>query len=261
MAIKLGLGVNTPAKIGVYNLGIDKLKTNLNVGGSSGGGNAVQGISDEHMLSYYINDMYDRFAPQEVAYDARSEEEIRESIAAWLRPGYEQAIANRQQQTAQYKANLDSDAIARGMGASTYVTDVKNRQQNAEAGDIALLEADYGATLSKYVYDGVSSEQGRALEADMFNATQRQTAYEQAYAAALVLFAQYKKSGGSARKSTAAKTTLANCDAFLSQLSGAERKAVYEGSTAQGAQYRAELLASVGAAGYVQLMGKYPSTP
>ena len=218
-------------------------------------------ISDEDALSGFVGEMYARFAPQQVTYDTRSEEEIRATVAAWLRPSYDQAIVNRQTQTRQNKANLDADAIARGMGASTYVSDVKNRQQNAEASDIASLEADYGSNLAKYVLDGVDSEQDRALEAEKFNAQQRQSAYDQAYSAALVLYAQYKKSGGKSGQSGPNKTTLENCEAFLSTLSGEERRVVYEGSTTQGAKYRAELLASVGTSGYIQLMGKYPSKP
>ena len=227
----------------------------------AGGGSEAASISDEDVLSGLIDEMYGRFAPQEVAYDASSEEEIRASVAAWLRPNYEKAIANRQEQTRRNKANLDADAIARGMGASTYVTDVKNRQQNAESGDIASLEADYGATLSKYVLDSVDSENDRALEAETFNAGQRQDAYDKAYTAALKLFEEYKKNAKGGRRGATATTTLENCEAFLAQLSGEERRAVYEGSTTEAARYRAELLASVGSAGYVQLMGKYPSKP
>lgn len=214
------------------------------------------------MLSGLIKDMYSRFQPQEVTYEAKSEEEIRSTVASWLRPSYDQAITNRQEQTLTNKANLDADAIARGMGASTYVTDVKNRQQNAESKDIATLESDYGSTLAQYVSEGVETETDRALEVEKFNAEQRQNAYELAYSAALVLFAQYKKrSSGGSGKSTTATTSRENCDTFLSQLSGAERKEVYEASSGAGKQYRSEILASVGTGGYLQLMGKYPSTP
>ncbi len=260
MAFHIGTGAKKPTLIGQYDIDA-KIKPSFNYDNPYGGGGSEEYANDEDVLSDYINEMYARFAPQEANYDAKSEEEIRTAVATWLRPSYTQAITNRQEQTRQNKANLDADAIARGMGASTYVTDVKNRQQNAETSDIATLEADYGSTLAKYVLDGVDSEQDRALEAEKFNAEQRESAYDQAYSAALVLYAQYKKNGGSAGKSSARKTTLNNCEAFLSMLSAEERKTVYEGSTTQGAQYRAELLASVGTAGYVQLMGKYPSKP
>lgn len=218
-------------------------------------------ISDEDALSGLVGEMYARFAPQQVTYDTRSEEEIRATVAAWLRPSYDQAIVNRQTQTRQNKANLDADAIARGMGASTYVSDVKNRQQNAESSDIASIEADYGATLSKYVLDGVDSERDRALEAEKFNASARQDAYDKAYSAALALFAQYKKSSGGSGKSKTPPTSKESCEAFLASLTGEERRAVYESTTAEGARYHAELIASVGTQGFLQLVGKYPSKP
>ncbi|MEA4869502.1 MAG: hypothetical protein VB062_02555 [Christensenella sp.] len=207
--------------------------------------------------------MYNRFQPQEITYDAKSEEEIRSAIVTWLRPSYDQAIANRQEQTRADKANLDADAIARGMGASTYVTDVKNRQQNAEARDVATLESNYGSTLADYVSKGVENETDRSLETQKFNAEQRQKAYEMAYSAALVLFQQYKKrsGGGSGRSGKVTTTSRENCDTFLSLLSGAERREVYEAPSGAGKQYRSEIIASVGSAGYYQLMGKYPSTP
>lgn len=220
-----------------------------------------QTLSDEDVLSGFVDEMYARFAPQQVTYDSRSEGDIRASVAAWLRPSYEQAIVNRQEQTRLNKANLDADAIARGMGASTYVTDVKNRQQNAESSDIASLEADYGSVLSKYVLDSVDGEKDRALEAEKYNADARQAAYDKAYTAALSLYEQYKKTAGKSKGSGVVGTTLANCESFLMMLSGEERRAVYEATTAQGARYRAELIASVGTAGYLRLMDQYPSKP
>ena len=45
----------------------------------------------------------------------------------------------------------------------------------------------------KYVLDSVDSENDRALEAETFNAGQRQDAYDKAYTAALKLFEEYKK--------------------------------------------------------------------
>jgi hypothetical protein len=212
--------------------------------------------------------MYDRFSPDEIEYDAKSEDEISATIEEWLRPGYDQAIANRKAQTDYYKAELDADAIARGMGASTYVTDVKNRQQNAEASDILSLESDYGSTLAKYVSEGVEQENDRLLEVQEQNAQLRQDAYELAYSAALKLFGYYKESasssGGSGKKTATTSvtaTSAANCDRFLSLLSKDERAEIYTASTAAGQQYRDELLASVGYSGYIQLQGKYPSTP
>lgn len=191
MGTRIGIGVNSPITDGGSGPNINLGR--INVGGSSSGGSShSHHHSDADVLSGLIKSMYKRFQPEEITYVAKSEEEIRSSVAAWLRPGYEQAIANRQAQTKTNKANLDADAIARGMGASTYVTDVKNRQQNAESRDIATMESDYGATLAQNVSDGLEDEANRVLEVEEFNAQQRQAAYELAYAAALALFQEYK---------------------------------------------------------------------
>ena len=225
---------------------------------------AAQTMSDEDVLGYYIDEMYERYKPEETEYEALSADEIKESVASWLRPGYERAIEGRRAQTRTNKANLDADAIARGMGASTYVTDVKDRQQNAEASDVAALESDYGAALAKYVTEGVNAENDRFLKARQFSAEQRQDAYKLAYSAAQQLFAYYKKSGGgkSSRGSSAqdvTTTSLKNIETFLGLLSRDERAEVYGATTSAGAQYRAEILASVGYGGYIQLLSRYPS--
>ena len=144
-------------------------------------------------LERFIRQMYAQFAPQEVTYNARSEEEIRNSIVAWLQPSYDQAVSERKDQTLANNANLDADAISRGMGASTYLSDVKNRQMSAEANDVASLRSDYGAALAKNVYDGVSAENAHVLEVNESNAQQQQEAYDLAYQAALVLYEQYLK--------------------------------------------------------------------
>lgn len=261
MAIRQGMLPGWQDPRGRYELFTDPIKPVIRPDPPYSGGDTDTGLNDEDVLGGFVNQMYARFAPQQVPYDMRSEEEVRASVAAWLRPSYEQAIANRQERTRLNKANLDADAIARGMGASTYVTDVKNRQQTAEAGDIASLEADYGATLSKYVLDNVDRDKNRALEAEKYNAGARQDAYDKAYTAALSLFEQYKKNAGKSKGGGTVATSLEKCEAFLSMLPGEERRTVYEATTAQGERYRAELLASVGMAGYIQLMGKYPGKP
>lgn len=262
MAISIG-GIGKATTIGLR----DSTGGKVTVGAkntSSGGSGGGSGGNEAEILSGLISDMYNQFAPQEIVYNTRSEEEIRSSVSAWLRPNYDQAIANRKVQTLANKANLDADAIARGMGASTYVTDVKNRQQNAESSDIVTMESDYGATLAKYVSEGVETENERSLEVQKFNAQQRQDAYEMAYTAAIALFPYYRKkgSGGSGvSKKAVTATSRENVESFLSMLSSNERTEVYQATSPAGAQYRAEILASVGNTGYIQMQGRYPSFP
>ena len=263
MAISLG-GIGKATTIGKQNVGIGSIQLATPASSSGGSGSGSGGQDEADILSGLISEMYERFAPQEIDYNAKSEDEIRSSISAWLRPSYEQAITTRKEQTLTNKANLDADAIARGMGASTYVTDVKNRQQNAESSDIATMESDYGATLAKYVSEGVETENDRLLEVQKFNAEQRQSAYELAFSAAMELFPYYRKKssgGGSGKTSGVTATSRQNVETFLGSLSKSERSEVYQATTTAGAQYRAEIIASVGTTGYIQMQGKYPSFP
>ena len=77
----------------------------------------------------------------------RSDSQLKNYLQKMIRPSYEQAIAQRQQQTGQNNAAIDTDAASRGMGTSTWVTDAKNRQKNSEAADIANLNSNYNSAL------------------------------------------------------------------------------------------------------------------
>lgn len=134
-----------------------------------------------------------------VNYQMPSVDELSSRIEGYLRPAYDQAIAQRQQQTKQYSANLDVDAASRGMGRSSYVTDAKSKQQNAEAADIANLESNYGAALSEALLNQYNQHMNNKLNVDTLNAQLRaqyeQTAYERAADMYSLMNAQ-KKTGG-----------------------------------------------------------------
>ena len=77
----------------------------------------------------------------------RTDSQLKNYLTRMIRPSYDQAIAQRQQQTGQANAAIDTDAAGRGMGTSTWVTDAKNRQLNSQAADIANLNSNYNSTL------------------------------------------------------------------------------------------------------------------
>lgn len=239
------------------------LSDNATSSGTTGGTKATS--SGSNVFSQYVDMYYDAYKKDPVIYEQQSEETLRGNIAAWLRPTYDAAIETRKRQTDTDRAELDADAIARGMGASTYVTDVKSRQQTQESDDIAGMETEYGAQLAKYLFDAVSEEKQRALETEMFNRKNEQEAYLAAYNSATSLYAAYLKSlkstGGSGKAKPRLATTPENCEAFLAGLSGDERRAVYSGSEELDKRYREELIASVGETGYLELKRKYPAAP
>ena len=148
---------------------------------------------------YYSNQAFETiyektkrdYAPQLVTYTPLDEQTLAERIGAVLRPLYDRAIAAIFRGNQRRDAELDADAISRGMGSSTFVTDVKRRQDNAAADDVRELESDYGTKLADQLYKAMEGERDRMLEVEKFNAQQRNAAMEQAFAAAKYLYQAY----------------------------------------------------------------------
>ncbi|MBR4429042.1 MAG: hypothetical protein IKS78_06770, partial [Clostridia bacterium] len=102
--------------------------------------------------------------------------------------------------------------------SSTFVSDLKRRQNNAAADDVKELESDYGAKLADQLNKAMEGERDRLLEVEKFNAQQRSLATEQAFSAAKTLYDAYlaakaaqeaaglAKAGSGSGGSTAKKT-------------------------------------------------------
>ncbi len=117
-----------------------------------------------------------------VNYNPLSPSALKSAIAKALRPGYDKAIQNRQASAATNRAAIDADAAARGVGASTWVTDVKNRQNDAMAKDIAGIESDYSGQLYQNLLSKLSEQDQMSMTAQQFNANAKQNALAQALA-------------------------------------------------------------------------------
>ncbi len=237
-------------------------------GGGGGGGGGGQRTDATATFNALLKSLYAQFKPAEVRFETRDAETLRETVASWLRPAYEQAMSKREERTRAIGAELDADAIARGMGTSTYVTDVKARQLSDETEDILSLESEYGAKLMEEVSAMEENDRQRALETDMFNTERAQQAYEKAFAAAQKLYATYRTGGsggggggggGGDDTPDVPVTTPENCAAFLSGLTERQRDDVYYGSSETSQRYRDEIIASVGYQGYISLITQYPS--
>ena len=192
-------------------------------------------MNEQEKQKYYGNEAFETIyektkkdhAPQLMSYTPLDEKTLAERIGAVLRPVYEKAIAAVFRGNRRADAELDADAISRGMGSSTFVTDVKRRQDNAAADDVRELESEYGARMADQLNKAMEGERERQFEVEKFNAQQRSESLEQAFSAAKILYDAYlaakaaeeeaKKSrgggGGSAKKEEAGadkvKTSLA----------------------------------------------------
>lgn len=151
------------------------------------------------VFQQYYNEILANMNPQTIDYQAPTADEIASQISAYLRPAVDQQIRNRQQSTLQQRAATDADAASRGILASTWVTDIKNRLRQSEAADVAAAESDYRAQLLQGVYNRQAQEADRANQIAMFNAQMRQQAEADAYKRAGDMYNLYltnKNSGG-----------------------------------------------------------------
>lgn len=158
--------------------------------GSMGG----MGGSSSYIPSSYtsiLNELQGILQPSTLSYSGPS----RAELEAGLNPLYDQAIIQRKEQTATNKANIDVDAASRGMGTSTWVTDVKDRQQNAESSDIASINAARAAAL----LDALNANADRQFAADQYNANAQAQALQSALAMSGDFYNMYlsQQGGGS----------------------------------------------------------------
>ena len=120
-------------------------------------------MTEQEKQKYYGNEAFETiyekakkdYTPQLVTYTPLDEKTLAERIGAVLRPVYEKAIAAIFRNNRRQDAELDADAISRGMGSSTFVTDVKRRQDDAAANDVQEMESEYGARLADQLYQAM----------------------------------------------------------------------------------------------------------
>ena len=97
----------------------------------------------------------------QVDYTPRSRAELRAGLEASLLPTYQAAVKERQLNTQKTNASIDADAAARGIGASSYGLDLKNRNYNTEAKDIASMRGTYNSTIASNLGSLLSDQENR----------------------------------------------------------------------------------------------------
>ena len=223
------------------------------------------------------------YTPETVSYTPLDRETLSGLIEASLRPAYDQAIENRQRSTAAANANLDADAWSRGIGQSSYVTDVKSRNYQSEARDVGTLEASYGAALAEQLFNALRAQESLRVEVDMFNAQQIDAAKNRAYQAAAALYKASTGSGGSKTATRSASPALSmqtalrsglmdtalydaiqtseaeDAELYWKLLTPEEREKLYTAETQEDARLIAEIEKSVGVHGLQKLLREYPT--
>lgn len=119
--------------------------------------------------------IYESSAPETVTYNPITVEEqdldtITSQVSAALRPYYDSAIKDRLASAVSAKAEYDADAYSRGMGASTWLSDVKSRESMAAQSDISDIEGSFGGTLAETAQSQFQNYLSNKLSADTANA-------------------------------------------------------------------------------------------
>lgn len=117
---------------------------------------------------------YESSAPQRVTYNPikvadDSLESITSRVRAALNPMYDSAVQDRLQGSVEARAQYDADAYSRGMGASTWLSDVKGREGRAAASDIAKINASLTGTVAENATSQWQNYLGNKLAADTAN--------------------------------------------------------------------------------------------
>lgn len=125
---------------------------------------------------------------------------------SFLRPSVDEAIKARDRRARESMAETDADAYARGMGSSSYISSMKNRQREAADTDVIKLEGEYSSAMAEYLYKALSAMQQMESELErtrMTLAAQREAALISAAARAS---SGSKSSSGSGRSGRAKST-------------------------------------------------------
>ena len=158
--------------------------------------------------------------------------------------------------------------VSRGMGASTYVSSMKEREDDDVQSDISIMEAQYTATLAERIAAALEKYQSMSLQAQLQNAQYAYNAQTTAMNLASQWFNSYmnnaaravKGSGGRSGKSGTASKNMSTLDyvRFVSGLSAPERSMLYNSGASEWVMMRTELEDALGKDGYRTVRSAFP---
>lgn len=153
------------------------------------------------------------------------------------------------------------------MGASTYVSSMKEREDDDVQSDISIMEAQYTATLAERIAAALEKYQSMSLQAQLQNAQYAYNAQTTAMNLASQWFNSYmnnaaraaKNSSRSGKSSTASKN-MSTLDyvRFVSGLSAPERSMLYNSGASEWVMMRTELEDALGKDGYRTVRSAFP---
>ena len=224
----------------------------------------------------YYNAIKSSLSVPTVTVKTPSKEEVSSMWSSILRPGVDAAIEKRNEAAQQDMAELDADAVSRGMGGSSFVTSVKAREMEEAQEDISDMEAQYGAVLAERIYDTLSKYDQMSLSAQQYNADAAASAAKTALSMASDWYSQYLaqqaaaaklqtsggasgSSGSSGSSSSSKKSGLSTADytEYVRNLTAAQQKLLFNSSTEYWSSRRDEIYSALGSTLYENLKKQY----
>ena len=140
-------------------------------------------MANEEYLNNF-NSLYDKFYAKlnqpAVEYKPQSLSTLKDALTKVIRPSYDKQIGNVKKSSAEGRASISADAGRRGLGSSTVVSDLLNRNKNAEAENINNINSDYLAALYSALMNQKNAQDEMSMSAQQANAQARQNASSQA---------------------------------------------------------------------------------
>lgn len=214
----------------------------------------------------YYESIFGALSTPGISVSVPSREELAQDYADILRPGVDLAISKRRARGEEEMAEIDADAASRGMAASTYVSSMKEREDDDVEEDVSMMEAQYTATLAERIASALEYYTSLGMQAASANA---QTAASARNAAASIAAQWYQ----SYLDSLAAGTAFPGADSgsggglsvedylkYVSMLSASEREALFSSSSSYWAQRREELIGALSKEAYEALVKSYGRT-
>ncbi len=219
----------------------------------------------------YYNAIRSSLSAPAVTVKAPSAAEVRDMWSGVLRPGADAAIERRSRAAEREMAEIDADAVSRGMGQSSYVTSVKARQAEEAQDDISGIEAQYGAALAEKIYDTLYRYDQMSLSAQQYNAEAYTAAQKTALSMASDWYNQYlsqqnaamaaaakagskKSSGGGSKKSGLSREDYTE---YVRNLTADQRRQLFGSESSYWSSRRDEIYSALGKTLYDSLKKKY----
>jgi len=236
--------------------------------------------TSSNLFDSYYQTILNQINVPTVSMDIPSADSIRSQWQDALRPSVDAAINRRQTTSQNAKAELDADAVSRGMGSSTYVSSVKERESANAQDDIGEIESIYGANLAERIAASLQSYDQMRLAVQQHNQQAQQSAQQAALSLAGSWYNSYlsqqqsaasssskssSSSGNSSSSTAKVSSNLAASDylTYVEKLSSSQREQLFTSSESYWKVRRDssggfhELIAALGSNSYLGLRERY----